>query len=164
MKFTIVSRKYGSFDVLVDDSDWVVISQYKWVVNKSEKNTMPYMRTAVKQPNGKRKWIRLTHMIMPPTPGTTIDHISCDTLDNRRSNLRYATKTEQSRNRRKFKSNKSGSKGVYFENFVKTRPWRASICVDYKAINLGRYSTIEQATEAYAEASKQYHGSYGRID
>ena len=41
--------------------------------------------------------------------------------------------------------------------------WRARISFNNKSIHLGYFDTPEKAYEAYCEASKKYHGEYGRI-
>ena len=43
-----------------------------------------------------------------------VDHINNNIIDNRLENLRWVTKSENIRNRKKTKSNKSGILGVYF--------------------------------------------------
>jgi hypothetical protein len=55
-------------------------------------------------------------------PGETGDHISRNTLDNTRSNLRIASKREQRKNQRISSRNKSGIKGVYRYK----RGWKAA--------------------------------------
>jgi hypothetical protein len=90
-----------------------------------------------------------------------IDHIDCDGRNNKWLNLRSAEHRENLRNRGAPKNNTSGVKGVSFDSA--TSMWRASITVDYKAINLGRYPSIHQASEARRIASEKMHGQFARV-
>jgi hypothetical protein len=69
------------------------------------------------------------------------------------SNCRWATATDQVRNRRILKSNKSGCSGVCFDN--KVQKWRTSIRVNKKRIWLGYFDTLHNAiaTRWVAEAT-----------
>ena len=88
-------------------------------------------------------------------PTEEIDHINCDGLDNRWVNLREAKREENCWNRRMGKSNKSGFKGVSWDDGLKT--WTATI-----RARLGRFDTPEGAADAYARASAILHGAFGR--
>lgn len=89
-----------------------------------------------------------------PAPGmrgnwtTSIDHINGDKLDNRRENLRLATRQEQSTNPADQPSvrNTSGHRGVYFQKG--TGKWTAQITVSRRSVYLGQFETIEEAIEA----------------
>lgn len=91
-----------------------------------------------------------------------IDHINGDTLDNRRSNLRECTNTENCRNRADNYNNKSGYKGVFWYTHCKTPKWVANITVDRKKIHLGYFENIEDAIEARRKAEEKYFGEYIR--
>lgn len=87
-----------------------------------------------------------------------IDHINGDRSDDRVSNLRLATRTQQQWNLRLTASNTSGSKGVGF--YKRTGKWRAYMSVDNKHRSLGYYDTKEEAEHAYAVAARQLHGEF----
>lgn len=83
------------------------------------------------------------------------DHIDCNkTLDNRMSNLRCATKSEQCQNRVAPKSNTSGIIGVSWSKLHKK--WKAHIGVDHKTIHLGLFTNKSDAIRARLEAEKKY--------
>lgn len=87
-----------------------------------------------------------------------VDHVNGDTLDNRRSNLRLATASQNSMNRRKGTNNTSGYKGV---SFIKaTGKWRASIRVKGRMKYLGEFDTPKAAYEAYCEIAREVHGEF----
>ena len=84
------------------------------------------------------------------------DHVSHDTLDNRRLNLRRATNAENVRNSRMRVSNSCGVKGVT----QKGTKFSAQISVDGKKFHLGRFHTIKEAGAAYSMAAERHHGAF----
>jgi len=93
-------------------------------------------------------------------PSCNVDHINGDERDNRISNLRIATHSENMRNRKINKNNKSGLKGA---SWCKSNlKWAACICLNTKRINLGYYETKELAHAAYCDASIKLHGQFAR--
>lgn len=69
-------------------------------------------------------------------------------------NCKWATTTEQARNKRLRTDNVSGVKGV--QPFGNTGKWRARIGVNHKEIPLGLFDTIEEAAAARKAAEAKY--------
>jgi hypothetical protein len=96
----------------------------------------------------------------PLSPGEHADHVNHDTLDNRRGNLRAASRSQNLMNQGKTRRNTSGYKGV----FACGQRWRAGIRVSRRLMYLGSYSTRELAAWAYNLAAIEYHGSFARLN
>ena len=90
-----------------------------------------------------------------------VDHINGDGLDNRRSNLRPATVTQNNRNARRRKDNRSGFKGVTRQA---SGLWRARITVDGLQIRLGTFDAPEDAARAYDAAAIHHFGEFARLN
>lgn len=86
-----------------------------------------------------------------------IDHINGDRADNRISNLRVATRVENSRNRRNQK-NISGQRGVYWNKPY--GKWQASGFKDGKLISLGYFEDKLEAAKVAAEFRKNEYGKF----
>ena len=87
-------------------------------------------------------------------PPQFVDHINGVKGDNRWSNLRPATPSENQQNQRRAQShNKLGMLGVrrYRKRF------KAQIKVDWRQIHLGTFDTPDQAHEAYIAAKRRLH-------
>lgn len=85
-----------------------------------------------------------------------VDHIDGNGCNNSWVNLRQATSSQNSRNRRMSKRNKTSSTGVYYrENLGK---WVASIWNNGKNEYLGVFSDIDEAIKVRSEA--QYRLGY----
>jgi len=93
-----------------------------------------------------------------------IDHANGIQSDNRRCNLRIATSSENHCNRGKPKSNTTGFKGVSRYPRNKKNPYRSTITINYRHIDLGYFATPELAYAAYCEAAEKYHGEFRRIE
>lgn len=91
-------------------------------------------------------------------PDCDIDHIDGDKANNRISNLRLATKSQNKANEKLRRDNSSGFKGA--------KPhmgrWQARIFVGGKRMSLGYYSTAAQAHEAYLNAARLHFGEFAR--
>lgn len=94
-------------------------------------------------------------------PDYFVDHINGITSDDSFSNLRLATPTENNCNRHNFSRNKSGYRGVHYQE--KRKKWCASIQKNGKCKNLGRFDTAELAFAAYCKAAKELHGEFANL-
>jgi hypothetical protein len=97
-------------------------------------------------------------------PSDQVDHKDRDRKNNRFSNLRLATGSQNQGNRSLSKTNKSGFKGVsrYRAGERSGRPWQASIRISGKSKNLGYFSTREEAHAAYCAAATAVFGEFAR--
>lgn len=91
-------------------------------------------------------------------PNHMIDHINNNPSDNRWSNLRAATPSQNQMNIKCIKSNTSGHKGVTWSKAA--QKWRASIKANGKQFHLGVFERIEDAIRAYADAAARLHGEF----
>jgi hypothetical protein len=87
-------------------------------------------------------------------PNAEIDHINGDSTDNRWSNLREATHTQNNRNKDFAKRKKSGLVGANFHKA--SRLWRATL----RRETIGYYKTEEEAHEAYERAARAAYGKF----
>lgn len=91
-------------------------------------------------------------------PINDIDHINGIKDDNRISNLRDATDSQNHFNVESNKNNKSGFKGVSF--YKVTNKWVAQASLSGKKHNLGYFTTPELASEAYQAFATKHHGEF----
>jgi hypothetical protein len=95
-------------------------------------------------------------------PTSDIDHINGVRTDNRPSNLRLATRSQNIANSRLSNRNSSGLKGVRCDARAKKRKWTARIVVNRKEIYLGSFTNAETAHAAYCAAARENFGSFAR--
>lgn len=106
----------------------------------------------------------LLHRVLLGIDGTfaLTDHRNMVRLDNRRQNLRVATRAQNGWNRPKRRDNVSGYKGVY--RCTTTNLWRAEIAANKKRHKLGRFAFPEDAAKAYDAAALRLHGEFARLN
>lgn len=153
----------GKF-ALVDDEDYERLSQWKW-----QYSTGGY---AVRSVGSRSKHeIRMHREIMT---GDRIDHINRNKLDNRRSNLRVASKSQNKANSKKHNNCRSIFKGVS-QKSLKYRRKDGSLCqtpirfasritVNGKTTRLGYYKSELEAALAYDKAARHYFGEYACVN
>ncbi len=91
-------------------------------------------------------------------PEDEVDHRNRLKRDNAFLNLRQATHAQNMANQTTRSSNKSGVRGVYWEKT--SGKWRASINADGRRINIGKFTTKEQAASARSAAETVHHGEF----
>lgn len=90
----------------------------------------------------------------------TIDHIDMNPSNNKISNLRQATHSENKWNTRKRRDNTSGFKGVRWHQVHKK--WYARITYLGKEFFIGHFDTAEQASTAYNDKARELFGEFYR--
>ena len=89
-------------------------------------------------------------------PANQIDHINGVRTDNRLTNLRDVPSSHNAENQRRAKANnKTGFLGVY--RHARDKKYTAEIQAMGKRISIGRYTTPEEAHQAYLTAKRQLH-------
>lgn len=139
-------------NAIVDADDFERLSQWNWCAAWAE-GTQSFYAMAWRQGGGH---IRMHAKVIECPRGMFIDHKNHDTLDNRKSNLRLCTYTQNLQNQMRRTTNSSGFKGVYKYG----AKWTAHIRVNKKKIHLGTFTTSEAASLAYKEAAKHYFGEF----
>lgn len=145
---------------LVDDSDYDVLSSFKWRVS-----IHGYVVRTVGHPEAptRKRHLPMHRFIMGLCFGDKfyVDHIDGNPLNNQRNNLRVCTPTQNQYNRKIGSNNKSGFKGVTVSE--SENRWRSQIKVNGKIIYLGTFLTPEAAHEAYCAAALKYHGEFANF-
>ena len=124
---------------LIDEKDYELISQYHWYKGEH--------RYWCNQKLGSMSCF----LMKTNNENQVVDHVNGDTNDNRRSNLRLCTQSQNSMNRHYDKIVGVGRKG---------NKWRARIKIEQKLIYLGTFSTESEAIEARLKAEEKYFGEY----
>lgn len=102
--------------------------------------------------------IRLHRLVMDiNNENLYVDHINHNRYDNRKTNLRIVTKSQNNMNKTPV-PNKSGCTGVYWDN--DRNRWSSYIKIGNKNKRIGRYLDIEDAIEARKKAENEYFGEY----
>lgn len=139
---------------LIDDADLEILGPWKWtalVTGQNIKRVYAYRR---EWPS--RRSIFLHRVITGVLPGLDVDHINGDTLDNRRENLRIATRSQNLANNRRV-AGATGYRGVTMDNrdgrfYVQRGKFRKH-CL-----------TAEEAARAYdAQAFKDF-GEFAKLN
>lgn len=143
---------------LVDDGDFEQASKFKWSADFV--GTKIYA-DRVNQPT--RKKIYLHRQILGVTDSAIrIDHKDGDGLNNQRSNLRFATQSENLRNRGVPSHNSSGYKGVSY--YKRDGTWESYVKVDGRKIRLGYFHDPISAAAAYDIAAEKHYGQFAKTN
>lgn len=142
-------------EILVDQGDMELALHYVWSITQAPSGLVWYAVTA-------RGSIRLHNLILPPPPGKTVDHINLNGLDNRRHNLRLATRSEQSVNRRAKSGSSSRYRGVSWH--ARARKWRVQLQEGGRIASFGLYQDEEEAARVADQEALRLYGEFARLN
>lgn len=94
--------------------------------------------------------------------GMKTDHVNRNTLDNRRSNLRVCTHSQNLANSVRAINNRSGKKGVCWKK--ENNKWCVQIGYHGVRTHVGYYDSIEDAAMAYDNKAKELFGEFAYIN
>lgn len=131
--------------VMVDNDDL-------WRINRSIRiNSKGYAYVRIG-----RKGVFVHRLIMQED--RMVDHIDRNPLNNRKCNLRYATRSENAMNSKCRKDSSTGIRGIYHDK--KRQRWNASICKDGCVRHLGSFDNIDFAIGARLQAERELFGKF----
>jgi hypothetical protein len=150
---------------LVDDEDLPKVSGYRWRLSGEG-----YVVASVgSRWQGTFQTLMLHRLVLGTPPGMESDHRdTTNRLDNRRSNLRIATKSQNQGNRRKTAgAHTSRFKGVYW--YRRGGCWKASGPKQKPdgsigQSHLGYFQREEDAARAYNQAALKHWGEFALIN
>lgn len=157
-QITIISKKYGTKTVLVDQDDLELVSVYTWYLSISPRKNHAhvfYAAASIRKP--KRAKLFMHRVILSLTdPKIQVDHKNHDGLDNTRINLRICSAQQNQHNLRGYGS--SGLKGVSWHKAAGR--YVAQIMIGDKHKYLGLFDSAEDAHDAYVSAAKAAFGEF----
>ncbi len=155
----LMSSEFG--DVLVDDdcATRSLLAQHEWKVYEHAKPGAPSRPYAVAHVG---RTIYLHRLVMAAPEGVEVDHVNGNPLDNRRANLRLATRSQNAANRPSYRGS-SRFKGVCRANTQSPR-WRAWILFEGKSRYLGSYHSEDEAARAYDAAAYEQWGEFAHLN
>lgn len=129
---------------LINAMDWPKIMHHRW-----GRDAHGYAVSAWYE-DGKLRNVKMHRFIMDAAPGTEIDHINRNRLDNRRDNLRFCTRSENNRNSKLRVDNPSGERHVGWDRA--RRRWKVQIRHDGRNQSIGRFISLSEAVAARDKA------------
>lgn len=142
------------YTALVDDSDYALLSQRKWLYVGSG-----YAGRFVTC-DGHKTLLYLHRHLLNAQPDQRVDHINGDRLDCRRENLRLVTRNQNQQNRKCSRHSTSGRKGVCWHQ--RQGKWHVRISVNGVRIHLAYHPDLETAALLYDAAARHFFKEYAR--
>ncbi len=153
MKEIILTR---GLKTVVDDATFENQSGHKWHAENGGGSFYAARKPGAK--NGFRKTVYLHREVVCAPIGFEVDHINGNTLDNRISNLRVCTRSQNAKNRKLSRNSSTGLKGVSQRGLK----FRSRIWIGGKGICLGTFESASDASKAYQDASLFFFGDFAR--
>lgn len=176
-------RKFNQYEVVADPSgayvmveltrnqwticdldDWFsVLCQHKWYAAWDRTTKTYYAKAQIKRDGITSLCVNMNRVVLGATSKYQItDHRDHDTLNNRRVNLRIASRAHSACNRRRFSNSTTSYIGVSFDKAGKN--FIAYIDMNKKRTNLGRFSDPVVAAKARDEAAIRMHGEFAVLN
>jgi transposase-like protein len=151
----------------LDDLEKVLNFPYGWHPSYNKTNGKYYAHATIHigKINGKEKNCKkaLQCIILEGDVSNDeyVDHISHDTLDNRKENLRLIKNSENLKNRKgKNSNNVSGYRNVMYLPYRKKTPYHVQLTIDGKNKCFGKFATAEEAGKCAEEMRQKYYGEF----
>lgn len=143
---------------MVDADDFDRVNSILWCAHYCESTNSCYaINRKYCEIKGARKIIRMHRFVMNCPDDKFIDHIKHNTLDNRKSQLRVVTKSQNAMNIRS-NNKSSGHTGVSWNK--RENKWRSYIKINGYQKHLGYFIDKDDAIKARKDAEEKYFGEF----
>lgn len=149
------------FETIVDDADYEYLSQWKWFYG-ADRYAVREQHLGMQDGKKLRKTILMHRLLLNAPQHLQVDHANRNRLDNRRSNLRLATRSQNRANINPVKRKQEElPMGVtYNPSICSKQPYMARICKQGKSHFLGNFYSIDEAENAYRQKKRQLFGEF----
>ena len=137
----------------VSDEDYDELSKYRWIAVWAAHAHTYYAVHCSGQ-----NTIIMHRIILNAKPKQWVDHIDHNGLHNERTNIRFCTATENSRNCQKHRDGSSRFKGI--TRCKKTGKWVVRLWKDGIHYYFGYFVNEEDAARAYDTAAREHFGEF----
>lgn len=144
---------------IVDDDDFDWLSQMRWCAHREGRQIYAW---SYKNVDGRQTYLKMHRIILNAPQCAVVDHVNGNGLDNRRENIRLATRTENCANRGKTVSGTSKYKGVHWSS--RRNRWIAQIKKNRVGKYIGSFSTEVEAAQNYDMAARILFGGFARMN
>lgn len=144
--------------VVFDPEDAELVGRYRWFAKRNRSDVVyAYGYLVGSASRAGRVYVAMHRLIAEPDPGLDVDHANGNGLDNRRANLRPATRAQNNANTR-LKAGRSGYRGVTWN--ASNAKWQARIWVAKRCQHLGLFDDPWEAARAYNAAALKCWGEF----
>lgn len=133
---------------IIDIEDVDKVRGTKWGIRKNKK--LAYVDS--------KKLGKLHRYLINAPSGKVVDHIDRNPLNNRKTNLRICTQSDNAKNVGLRENTITGVKGIYRDK--KKGRFHAAICVNKKKIYIGASENLNEAARMRRSAELKYFGEF----
>jgi hypothetical protein len=147
----------------VDPRDYERLRKYEWLAQKGRNEFYAVRRVAVG--NGRKMApVYMHHEVIDVPDGMVADHINRNRLDNRRANVRAATRSQNAFNCAKSSRRACSSRYKGLRWHAASGRWQVSIRANGRGFSVGSFADEVEAARAYDVAAKKYHGEFAWLN
>jgi hypothetical protein len=146
---------------------YVELSRGQWaLIDREDADRVGLHNWCVNTPAAGRAYaisqsLYLHRFVVSVGVGLDVDHKNRNGLDNRKSNLRPATRSQNCANMGTRRASTGGAKGVTWSK--QKLKWKAYIGINGEKLHLGYFETRAEGERAYLAAAQRYFGEFARV-
>jgi hypothetical protein len=137
-----------------EDHRWLSLFRWKAYSNGTCWYAKAYIPSRVKE-------VPMHKVVMWASDDQLLDHKNNNGLDNRKSNLRFCTASQNMMNRPGH-GKTSRYKGVSWDKVA--QKWKANICREGRSVHIGHFEDEDEAALAYNAAAIGTHGEFAWLN